>query len=135
MNRSLKTLILTGLVLLVFSATAFGAGLTMEKKIGDLLVKVVFGAETIPVDTVGLSVSITDNNGAAVTDAKVRVYYGMAAMPGMPPMDYKTKAKLDGDVYRTKLDFSMAGPWYVTVKFKRPGDSGVSKAKFNVDAH
>ena len=64
-------------------------------------------------------------------DVKVRVYYSMPAMPGMPPMNYKTDAKLQGSTYKATMNLSMAGPWNIEVKIKR--DAKISAMKFNID--
>ncbi len=77
-----------------------------------------------------ITITITEA-GRPVTDAKVTVNYGMPAMPGMPPMDYKTEAMLNGSEYRATMDLSMSGPWYITIKIK--GGDKTSTMKFNVD--
>ncbi len=71
--------------------------------------------------------------GKTVTDAKVRVDYSMPAMPGMPPMNYKTNADLQGDRFAATMNLSMSGPWNIAVKIKKDGKT--STVKFNIDAH
>jgi len=78
-----------------------------------------------------MKMSIHDDKGAAVVDAAVIVDYGMAAMPGMPPMAYKAKTELKGTEYTAVLNFSMSGPWYVNIKITRGGKT--QTVKFNVD--
>jgi len=133
--NTVKGIVLVAVLVFGFTGIAGAAGLSLEKTNGDETIRVTFGVETIPLDEVDVSVGVYDADGKAITDAKVRIYYGMAAMPGMPPMDYKTKAELNGEVYEARVEFSMAGPWYLEVKYKRPGVEGISKARFNVDAH
>lgn len=77
-----------------------------------------------------LTIVITES-GKPVTDAKVTVNYSMPAMPGMPPMDYKTDATLKDNEYRATMDLSMSGPWNIAIKIKR-GDR-TSTMKFNID--
>jgi hypothetical protein len=80
-----------------------------------------------------MSLEIRDGAGKIVNDAKVKVDYGMPAMPGMPPMAYKVDAELKGQEYKAKLNLSMAGSWNIAVQITR-GEK-VRKTKFNVDAH
>ncbi len=80
-----------------------------------------------------MEIEIKDKSGKYVTDAKVVVEYSMPAMPGMPAMDYKTDAKLEGEYeYKATMDISMSGSWNTVVKITR-GDK-TSKAKFSIDA-
>jgi hypothetical protein len=79
-----------------------------------------------------VEISVTDAAGKAVTDAKVVLNYSMPAMPGMPAMNYKADAELAGNVYKTKVDYSMAGPWNNELKVTRGGKT--QTAKFTVDA-
>jgi len=53
-----------------------------------------------------------------IKDAKVKIKVFMPEMPGMPYMDYKAKAKLVGDKYKTTVNFSMGGTWQYHLKFK-----------------
>ena len=57
-------------------------------------------------------------DGKVVIDAKVKIKVFMPEMPGMPYMDYKAKAKLVGDTYKTNVNFSMSGTWQYQLKFK-----------------
>jgi hypothetical protein len=56
----------------------------------------------------------------------------MPAMPGMPPMNYKTDATVAGDEYKATLGLSMSGPWNVAVKITREGKT--ASMKFTIDA-
>lgn len=76
-------------------------------------------------------IEIKDSTSKNVTDAKVAVDYGMPAMPGMPAMNYKTSAMLHGTMYHAVVDFSMSGPWTVTIKILRGGKA--QTVKLNVD--
>ena len=58
----------------------------------------------------------------AVTTAKVKAKFFMPEMPGMPYMEYEGKAELVDGVYRTKINFSMAGTWQYQLKFKTDDD-------------
>jgi len=55
----------------------------------------------------------------------------MAAMPGMPAMNYKAKTELKGDRYLANLNFSMSGSWFINLKITRAGKTQL--VKLNVD--
>jgi hypothetical protein len=78
-----------------------------------------------------MEISIKDDKGSNVTDATVVVEYVMPAMPGMPAMNYKAKAELNGSRYLTNVNFSMSGAWAVNIKITRAGKTQV--VKLNVD--
>jgi len=46
-----------------------------------------------------------------ITNAKVRIKFFMPEMPGMPYMEYIGNAKLEGNTYKTMVNFSMGGTW------------------------
>ncbi len=60
-------------------------------------------------------------NGEVIKDAKVRAKFFMPEMPGMPYMDFIGNGKLDGDVYKTMINFSMGGTWQYHIQFKHKG--------------
>jgi hypothetical protein len=78
-----------------------------------------------------MEISIKDDKGGNVTDAAVTVDYSMPAMPGMPAMNYKTKAELNGNRYLANVNFSMSGAWAVNIKITRAGKT--QAVKLNVD--
>ena len=78
-----------------------------------------------------MDVLIKDAAGKAVTDAAVSVAYSMPPMHGMAPMNYKGNAELQGEAYRSTLNFSMSGSWNVEVRAVRAGKT--TPVKFNVD--
>lgn len=57
-----------------------------------------------------------------ITTAKVKIKFFMPEMPGMPYMEYEGKAELVDGVYKTKINFSMAGTWQYQLKFKTDDD-------------
>jgi len=75
--------------------------------------------------------TIKDNTGKNIIDANVKVEYGMAAMPGMPAVNYKTDAALKGNEYKAKVNFSMAGGWNFNIQITQAGK--VKKVKLSVD--
>ncbi len=125
---------MTFLALIVFFSlgVANAKDLELKKKAGDMDVKVTLKQNPPIVGNNDMVVEIKDSSGKAVTDAKVVVNYSMPAMPGMPPMNYKTDAMLHGNQYHARMNLSMAGPWNIEVRISRAGKT--TSAKFNVDA-
>ena len=78
-----------------------------------------------------MEINIQDDKGIKVTDATVVVEYVMPAMPGMPSMNYKAKAELNGSRYLANVNFSMSGAWAVNIKITRAGKT--QAVKLNVD--
>lgn len=60
-------------------------------------------------------------DGKAITNAKLRAKFFMPEMPGMPYMEYIDYGKVDGDKYKTMINFSMSGTWQYHVEFKIKG--------------
>jgi hypothetical protein len=81
-----------------------------------------------------LAVSVKDGAGTDVTDARVSVEYSMPAMPGMPAMNYSTKAELAAKEkeYKAKVNFSMSGSWNMVIKIIRADKT--TQVRFTVDA-
>ncbi|MBI5409651.1 MAG: FixH family protein [Nitrospirae bacterium] len=117
--------------LLVFGI-AYAKDYEATKKAGDYTVEIKIDKNPPVVGKNNMGIGIKDAAGKNVTDAKVKVEYTMPAMPGMPAMDYKTDATLDGDAYRAILDLSMSGSWSIAVKIIR-GEK-TAKVKFSIDA-
>ena len=128
----MKKLMLATMVFLCITGWAIAKDFAVTKKAGDYTVVVTIDKNPPTTGDNNLAVAVKDKSGADVTDAKVSVEYSMPAMPGMPPMNYKTNAELAGKQYKTKLNFSMSGSWNVTVKVAQGGKT--AQAKFTVDA-
>ncbi len=71
-------------------------------------------------------------DGAAVTDAKVKIKFYMPEMPGMPYMEYVGKGKLVNDKFKTLINFSMSGTWQYQLKFKTH-DGKIHKVRGSVN--
>lgn len=127
----MKRLSVLTMVLLLAAGTAFAKDYEVQKKAGEYDVKVTIDRNPPVVGDNNAAIEIKAA-GHHVRDAQVKVEYSMPAMPGMPPMNYKTDAVLKGDVYKSMLGLSMAGSWNVTVKITREGKT--SNMKFTVDA-
>lgn len=119
------------MVLALTVGSAWGKNFEVTKKVDDLTVKVDLDKNPPIVGDNNITITIKDASGKNVTDAKVKVDYGMPAMSGMPAMNYKTDALLKGSEYKGKLNFSMAGSWNLTVQISQA--EKVKKVKLNVD--
>jgi hypothetical protein len=120
------------IVILVAAGAAWAKDYEVKKKAGDYSVVVRIDRNPPVVGENNARIKVEEAGGRHVTDAKVVVHYGMAAMPGMPPMNYKTDAQVREDWYHAKMNLSMAGPWNIEVKITRGGKSHAMK--FTVDA-
>ena len=120
-------------VSMVFVAgVALAKDYTVQKKAGDYTVDITMDKNPPVTGTNGVEVAVTDKAGKAVTDAKVLVTASMPAMPGMPAMENKADAKLEGGKYKAKIDLSMGGSWNMSVRITQGGKTAT--AKFTVDA-
>jgi len=126
--RKLAVLIL---VLCFLSNTAWAGVYEAKKKTGEYEVGIKVDRNPLVLGDNNISIEIKDGGGKYVTDTKVLVNYYMPPMPRMPPMNYRTDAKLKKEQYRATMHFIMSGPWYIVVIINRAGKT--STAKFNVD--
>jgi len=127
-----RLVMMMALVFFLVGGLAIAKDFAVTKKAGDYTVLVTMDKNPPTTGDNNVAVSVKDSAGADVTDAKVSLEYSMPAMPGMPPMNYKTTMELAGKQYKTKANFSMSGSWNMTVKIVRGGKT--AQAKFTVDA-
>lgn len=104
----------------------------VKKKAGEYAVEIKIDKNPPIVGINKIEIEIKDAAQNYVTDAKVEVEYSMPAMPGMPPMNYKTDAELIGHEYKASMNLSMAGPWNIAIKITRGGKT--TRTKFSIDA-
>jgi hypothetical protein len=119
------------LILLLAAGFVYAKDYTVMKKAGNYTVHVKMDKNPPVTGQNKMEIGIQDAKGAGVTDATVAVDYGMAAMPGMPAMNYKAKTELKGDRYLANLNFSMSGSWFINLKISRAGKTQL--VKLNVD--
>jgi hypothetical protein len=129
----MKRVALFTVMFLLVAGIAFAKEYEITKKAGPYTVDVKIDNNPPVAGNNNLSIEVKDANGKYVTDAKVEVVYSMAAMPGMPPMNYKAVARPGGNEYKAKMNLSMSGSWTVEVKVSKGGKT--QKAQFTVDAH
>lgn len=127
----MKRLFVAVLMLCAVFGTALAKDYEVKKKAGPYDVAVSIDKNPPVVGDNGIAVKVRDAAGKEVTDATVRIDYSMPAMPGMPPMNYKTDAALSGKEYKASMNLSMAGPWNIAVKVKREGKTATMK--FSID--
>jgi hypothetical protein len=124
-------LIVAAMILALNVGVAGAKDYEISKKAGDLSVQVNIDKNPPVTGINKIAVAIKDAAGKTVTDATVAIDYGMPAMPGMGAMNYKTATALKGENYQGKLDFSMAGPWFINIKISHAGK--IQTVKLNVD--
>jgi hypothetical protein len=130
---TMKRLFVCFVLLLFVAGIAYAKDFEVKKKAGEYNVEVKIDKNPPIAGENNLEIQIKDAAGKNLSDAKVSVNYSMPAMPGMPPMNYKTEAELKGNTYKAKMNLSMAGPWQVAVKITRAGKKAAMK--FAIDAH
>ena len=126
-----KILTFVIILLLVVGFAAYAKEYMVMKKAGSYNVHVMMDKNPPVTGQNKMEISVQDAAGANVTDATVNVEYSMPAMPGMPAMNYKTKAELSGSQYLANVDFSMSGAWNINIKITRAGKT--QSVKLNVD--
>ena len=80
-----------------------------------------------------LSIAVADRSGKTVPGAAVEARYYMPPMPGMAPMDYRTKTAEKGGEYAFLANIPMEGGWKVEV-WVTPATGKTVSATFNLDA-
>ncbi len=128
----MKKIAFITIILFVTAGIAFSKDYEVRQKVSEYDVLVKIDRNPPVVGDNNIKIEIKDVVGKYVTDAKVVVEYSMPAMPGMPPMNYKTNAELKENGYRARMNLSMSGPWNIAVKISRAGKT--STMKFTVDA-
>lgn len=127
----MKKLVAFTLILLLVAGIAYARDYEVKKKAGVYDVEVKIDKNPPIVGDNNVTVIIKEASGKYITDAKVAVHYSMPAMPGMPPMNYKTDAELKGTKYKATMNLSMSGPWNIAVKITRGGKT--TTMRFNID--
>jgi nitrogen fixation protein FixH len=128
----MKKFAIVALMLVLAAGVAYAKGYEITKKAGEYDVIVAFDKNPPVANDNEVGITVKDASGKPVKDAKVKVDYSMPAMSGMPPMNYKTEAVLQGEEYKATLGLSMSGSWNVAVKITRAGKTITTK--FTVDA-
>ncbi len=128
----MKKVLMVFMAVLLITGLVYAKDLEVKKKTSSYEVEVKIDKNPPVVGKNNIEVEIKDAQGKYVTDAKVQVEYSMPAMPGMPAMNYKADAKLDGYEYKAVIEPSMSGARNIAVKITRGGKT--ETVKFNIDA-
>ena len=128
----MRMLTIMALIVLLIAGLAYGKEYEVKKKAGEYTVDVKIDKNPPVTGANNMDIDIKDAAGKAVKDAKVVVEYGMAAMPGMPAMNYKTDAEPKGEKYKAVMNLSMAGPWNIAIRITKGPKT--ETARFTVDA-
>jgi hypothetical protein len=130
-SRFLRWLCLIITIFFLTNGVAHSRDFKLRKKTGNLIVEMKIDRNPPVVDKNNMTLGIKDTGGKNITDAKVIVNYYMPPMRGMPPMNYRTAAQLQGSEYGAVMDLIMAGPWNIIVKISRAGKT--SSVVFSID--
>ncbi len=114
-----KILALT--IVLFIAGAVYAVPYEVVKEADGLNVKITMDSDTPVAGENNLNIMITDSKSQPVTDAKLKIFYSMPPVHGMPAMNYKVKAKNSGDGYTAKMNLSMSGSWDITISINRPG--------------
>jgi hypothetical protein len=118
-------------VMFVSTGAAYAGEYKATGKAGDFDVTLTLDKNPPIVGNNNATIAVKDNSGQPVTDAAVRVEYGMPAMPGMPATNNLSDAKISEGAYKATLNLTPSGPSFINVKILK--DKKVSIAKFSVD--
>jgi len=129
----MKKIVAVTMILLLAAGVAFAKSYEVNRKAGAYSVNVKMDKNPPSVGMNNMEIAVADKAGKPVKDAKVVVEYGMPAMPGMAPMNYKADAKPDGEKYSASLNISMPGPWSVNVRISVAGKTVSTKFTFDVN--
>jgi len=119
-------------VILLITGIVYAKDYEVKKKIDTYDVEIKIDKNPPVAGDNNIEIRIKDPSDKYVTDAKVKIEYSMPAMPGMPPINYKTDTELSGNKYRAKITLSMSGSWSIVIKINRAGK--ITPVRFNVDA-
>lgn len=128
----MKKTAVIALVMLLTAGVVYARGYEVQKKAGEYDVTITFDRNPPVASDNAVSIAVKDASGKSVKDAQVKIEYSMPAMPGMPAMNYKADAVLQGDEYKAVMGLSMSGSWNVAIKITKAGKA--STLKFTVDA-
>lgn len=117
-------LVLLGIALL--AGPLYAKELTTVKGANGVTVKVSLMNDPPVVGENKIKIELTDAEGKAITDAKVRIYYSMRPTGGMTPMNRKAKPKLEGDSYVAALNIGMKGIWDLKLQIRRKNEKNLS---------
>jgi hypothetical protein len=114
------------IVLILSPITAYPRGYETTKKVGTYEIEVSIDKNPLVLGENQIEIKIKEAH-KTVKEASVWVNYYMPPMPRMPPMNYKTEAKLKGEKYKTAMNIIMSGPWIIVIKMSLDGKTYTTK--------
>lgn len=127
----MKKILLITAASLILICPAFAKDLKIEKKAGENTVILILEKNPPVTGENKAMIELKDASGKMIKDAVIDINYGMPAMPGMPAMNYTSKASMGKDAYEGMMNFSMPGPWNIELKID--SNNQKNKVKYNVD--
>lgn len=128
----MKILIILTAFFFIFSpATAHTRGYEITKKVGAYEMEVSIDKNPLVLGENRIEIKIKEA-GKTIKEASVWVNYYMPPMPRMPPMNYKTEAKLKSEKYKATMNIIMSGPWIIVIKMSLDGKTYTTK--LNIEA-
>jgi hypothetical protein len=96
--------------------SVYARELTVKKMVNGYSIEAALSQNPPILGKNDLYVTIVDHTGKNVASAVVVVNYFMPPMPGMPPMNYTTKANVRSSGYQATVDLIMKGPWNIVIR-------------------
>lgn len=127
----MKKIIIFAVAAFLVAIPSFAKELKLEKKAGGNTVVLILEKNPPVAGEANVLIEIRDASGKIVRDAVIDINYSMPAMPGMPSMNYTSKAVMGKDAYKGMMNFSMSGPWSVELKIN--ANNHKNTVKYNVD--
>lgn len=127
----MKKLLLAAAGVLVLSGLAYAKEFEVKGKAG--VYQVECKIDDLRIGANNIKIEIKDESGKNVTDAKVQVEYAMPEGIDLPPMNFKTDIKVEGDAYKGKIKIPMAGVWATVINVMR-GEK-TSSTDFYLEVH
>ena len=128
----MKKIIPLVVIMVLVVGTAWGKNYEITKKADEYTLKIEIDKNPPVVGKNNMTLTVQDPSGKNITDAQIRIEYGMAPMPGMPASNFKAQAALQGDRYGTVFEPTMAGPWNLSIKITRAAKTSTAKLTLDV---
>lgn len=122
----MKVMTLIGVIILMFSSVASGAGFEMSNQVEEYTVNIMIDKNPPSVGPNIMEIFITGEKGSPVKDIKVAVDYGKGKKA------YGAALLRHGPGYHTELDFSTKGRWFVNVRITKQEKTVSTKFTFDV---
>jgi len=112
----MKNLIKVVLSLLIMTGVMFAETLSQSGEKDGYVVKFISNKPLVVGNNEVFVTLMQDEKIVQNAQMKIKVF--MPEMPGMPYMEYETKAKFDSEKFVAEVNFSMGGTWQYHIKFR-----------------